>query len=158
MPLIYNRSVWNYIRIVLVFAVGLLSSNVSFGSNADFAVREIPLLNKFPSRCVIAIYEDSQGEMWYGTEEGLCRDNGYNIKVYRPSDSGVSGITESRVNCVCERSPEVIWFGTPQGVFSVSKITRKVSEVDPEHLSGKEIMSFTEAPTEKCGLPQPQLF
>jgi len=78
--------------------------------------------------------------MWFGTEEGLCRDNGYNIKVYRPSDSGIAGVAGARVSSICEHTADEIWFGTQKGVYSVSKRTRKVSIVDPEVLGNMEII------------------
>lgn len=113
--------------------------------SADYVVREVPLLNKLPSRCVISVFQDSYGEMWFGTEEGLCRDNGYSIRVFRPQDSNVGGLTDARVNCICEHNEDEIWFGTPRGLFSLSRKTRRVSAVDGNRLGKYEINSMLAA-------------
>lgn len=104
-----------------------------------FAVREIPLLNKLPSQKVITVFQDSDGEIWIGTEDGLCRNNGYNIKVYRPSDCETDPSPDSRINAVCEHSPGEIWFGTPSGLYSVSKSSRRVRSVDSKNLKDRNI-------------------
>ena len=36
---------------------------------------------------------DSEGYMWYGTVNGLCRDDGYHVKVFR-SDIETPGLLE----------------------------------------------------------------
>ena len=36
-------------------------------------VRTIPLLDKLPVKAIHRIFQDSDGYMWYGTFNGLCR-------------------------------------------------------------------------------------
>jgi signal transduction histidine kinase/ligand-binding sensor domain-containing protein/DNA-binding response OmpR family regulator len=36
--------------------------------------------------CVMSIYQDDFGRMWFGTEEGLCVYNGNQVISYKPSD------------------------------------------------------------------------
>ena len=49
----------------------------------DIVVREIPSLDKLPVNAIHRIFQDSDGYMWYGTFNGLCRNDGYNIRVFR---------------------------------------------------------------------------
>ena len=46
-------------------------------------VRPIPLLDKLPVKAIHRIFQDSDGYMWYGTFNGLCRYDGYDINVFR---------------------------------------------------------------------------
>lgn len=39
----------------------------------DIVVREIPSLDKLPVNAIHRIFQDSDGYMWYGTFNGLCR-------------------------------------------------------------------------------------
>lgn len=59
----------------------VLHSWFSFGPK--IAVRPIPLLDKLPVKAIHRIFQDSDGYMWYGTFNGLCRYDGYNIDVFR---------------------------------------------------------------------------
>ena len=47
----------------------------------DIVVREIPSLDKLPVNAIHRIFQDSDGYMWYGTFNGLCRNDGYNICI-----------------------------------------------------------------------------
>lgn len=46
-------------------------------------VKDIPHIDKLPINVINTIFQDSEGYMWYGTEDGLCRDDGYNIHTFR---------------------------------------------------------------------------
>ena len=41
----------------------------------DIVVREIPSLDKLPVNAIHRIFQDSDGYMWYGTFNGLCRND-----------------------------------------------------------------------------------
>lgn len=52
---------------------------------------------------------------------GLCRDDGYTVKVFR-SDFKNPGVLENNsVTCITEDSEGKIWFGTKRGVYILSK-------------------------------------
>jgi len=74
------------------------------------------------------IHQDTEGYMWYGTTNGgLCRDNGYQIDVFR-ADAKTPDVMESNnVTCVAEDSSQCIWFGTRVGPYRLDKRTYKIS-------------------------------
>ena len=37
----------------------------------DVIMTELPNINQLPTRDILCIFQDSEGYMWYGTEEGL---------------------------------------------------------------------------------------
>ena len=48
------------------------------------------ILDGLPSNTVRAIHKDTRGYLWIGTDEGLCRFNGRDFKVYTQKD-GLGG-------------------------------------------------------------------
>ena len=44
---------------------------------------ELPHYDQLPNRQIKKIFQDSEGLIWYCTEDGLCRDDGYNIQIFR---------------------------------------------------------------------------
>ena len=59
--------------------------------------------------------------MWYGTVDGLCRDDGYSIHVFR-SDFHTPGLMDiNSVLSMAEDNQGRIWFGTQKGVYLLDK-------------------------------------
>ena len=48
----------------------------------NIVVKNLPTQRFLPSANLHHIVKDEEGYMWYATEGGLCRDNGYQIDVF----------------------------------------------------------------------------
>lgn len=62
---------------------------------------------------VFAIMQDSKGFMWFGTQDGLNRYDGYSFKIFRPEPGNPGGLNDNDISCLCEDREGVIWIGTP---------------------------------------------
>ncbi len=89
-------------------------------------ISDMPNLSKLPVKEVTAICQDKEGYMWYGTSDGLCRDDGYNIRVLR-SDFHTPGVlARNHVNNIAVDDNGHIWFSTRKGIYILDKHTFKV--------------------------------
>ncbi|MBK7311670.1 MAG: SpoIIE family protein phosphatase [Sphingobacteriaceae bacterium] len=69
---------------------------------------------------VNCIYQDSKGFMWFGTQEGLNRYDGYKIKIYKHEPNKSNSLSYSEVNCLLELKNNTMLVGTPNGVNFLS--------------------------------------
>ena len=58
-----------------LFSLLFLISSIII-SGQSISVTEIPTLGKLPVNAIHRIYQDKDGYIWYGTVNGLCRDDG----------------------------------------------------------------------------------
>ncbi len=73
-----------------------------------------------PAKMVYSVFKDSRGFMWFGTENGLYRWDGYDYKAfhYDPNDStSISGNLISRV--LMEDDDGNIWIGTQSSGMNI---------------------------------------
>ena len=64
---------------------------------------------------VNSIAQDERGFMWFGTEDGLNRYDGYKFVVYRPEPDHPASISDRWITVLLEDSKGNLWIGTRQG-------------------------------------------
>ncbi len=64
---------------------------------------------------VTCILQDSQGFMWFGTEDGLNRYDGYSFTIYRHSPIEANGLINNNISCLIQDKNGIIWIGTKGG-------------------------------------------
>lgn len=136
---IYIRSKYTLFSILISLAVTALYA--PYVSAYRLTARELPTQRLLPVSPIHRLIQDSDGFMWYATEGGgLCRDDGYNIVVFRspfPQFSstfqviGVDSMVNNHITCLAEgKIKKHIWFGTNQGLYHIDKSDYKIHTSD----------------------------
>ena len=74
-------------------------------------------LNEGLSQSVInTIFQDSQGFLWFGTQNGLNRFDGYSFKKYLNNPSDPSSIVDNWIYDITEDNHGNLWIGTKKGL------------------------------------------
>jgi ligand-binding sensor domain-containing protein len=76
---------------------------------------------KLPSKNVQAIFQDSEGRLWFGTDRGVARFDGKEFKSSSVSGSPYEGLSGEDVRSIAEDPNGVMWIATPTGVRRVGK-------------------------------------
>lgn len=61
---------------------------------------------------VSSILQDKMGLMWFGTNDGLNRYDGYKFTVYYHDPSDSTSLADNQINCLFEDSKQRLWIGT----------------------------------------------
>lgn len=91
------------------------------------------------SQAVInCITQDSKGFMWFGTQDGLNRYDGYHITEYRHNPDDSSTISSNFIWCIYEDRQGVMWIGTNGGGLNsydprTGKFTSYLSKARDNH-------------------------
>lgn len=75
---------------------------------------------------VTSILQDSKGFMWFGTQSGLNKYDGYNFKVYSNLSSDLESLPHNFIRDLAEDASGNIWISTFGGGLSVLDGERKV--------------------------------
>ncbi|MBN2710195.1 MAG: response regulator [Calditrichaceae bacterium] len=74
---------------------------------------------------VIEIFQDQTGFLWFGTEDGLNKYDGYNFTVYRFQEGNESSISNNFISIIFEDKRGNLWIGTRNGLNRYNKETDK---------------------------------
>ncbi len=95
----------------------------------NFLVKELPTYSQLPVSNLHHIVQDMEGYMWYGTDAGLCRDNGYQIDVFRNDLSNHNFWKSNRIVDLAVGKNDYIWVITTSGLYYLDKSDYKMHEV-----------------------------
>ena len=108
----FQNTVW------LIFLACFLSGQ------SDFSFKNISVKDGLAESTVKVIYEDHEGFIYFGTENGLDIYNGYEFKNYIMNSFDDASILGNKVTCIYEDSNNMIWVGTELGVSRFDPVNR----------------------------------
>ena len=88
----------------------LLFAAVSYSQELKFS--RITNEDGLSQSTVHAIIEDEEGFMWFGTQDGLNRYNGYEIKVFRNNPLDSTTLSENNIQSLFLDKDGDLWVGT----------------------------------------------
>lgn len=94
-----------------------------------------------PSNTIRCITQDSRGFMWFGTDNGLCRFDGYTFKVFQTSAEDSTGLGSNYIYSLLEDSQRNFWIGTDEGLFLYDPEEESFSFFGNRTTDGTEIRS-----------------
>ncbi len=69
---------------------------------------------------VRAILQDQTGFLWFGTDDGLDRYDGYTFNIYKRLPHDSNSLSHNMIWCLWEDREGVIWIGTEMGLNSLN--------------------------------------
>ncbi|MBI3189471.1 MAG: hypothetical protein HYZ33_02365, partial [Ignavibacteriales bacterium] len=97
-------------KIYWLFFLLMLYGSLSAQEHIRF--ERITVNEGLPQNTVRSIIQDHEGYMWFATQQGLARYDGYGFKLYQHEPFEVHSIASSQLNCVFEDANGTLWIGT----------------------------------------------
>jgi ligand-binding sensor domain-containing protein/serine phosphatase RsbU (regulator of sigma subunit) len=101
--------------------------------------RHITSEDGLSTNSVGAIIRDDRGFMWFGTQDGLNKYDGFQFKVFKNDPTDKSSLLSSDVTSLLQIRPDLILVGTTAGVHFFDPVTEKFIRpaADQQRLSVK---------------------
>lgn len=110
----------------------------------DIISSQWPTEEQLPVKEIPRIFQDSDGYIWYGTNGGgLCRDDGYTVRVFRSDFKTPELIKNNTVTCITEDAEKRIWFGTKRGMYILDKKNYQITPLEDEEIKTWHINAVT---------------
>ena len=90
----------------------------------------LDIKNGLSQNSVSHIYQDSKGFIWFCTDEGLNRYDGYNFLKFDKQIDNKNSLISNFTSCIAESSPGVFWIGTEKGLSIYFFATKKYLNVE----------------------------
>jgi ligand-binding sensor domain-containing protein/signal transduction histidine kinase len=96
---------------------------------------------------VNAVVQDGQGFMWFGTQDGLNRYDGYNITIRKHNALDSNSISDNTIWSLCRDKTGDLWIGTMRGGLNRYRVERdnfvcyRNDPANPHSLSDNNVTS-----------------
>jgi len=101
---------------IIIFFVLIVLSNISLSQNINF--KHLTIQDGISQSTINCMFQDSHGFMWFCTQDGLNRYDGYKFKIYRPDADNDYSINATDIISITEDTlnyPANLWIGTHGG-------------------------------------------
>ena len=91
-----------------------------------------------PHRSVFALHQDSDGFLWIGTQDGLARYDGYEMRTLRHDPGNPQSLSNSSVRTILEDRRGRLWIGTENGLNILDRRQFTITRIPtPDHPEGR---------------------
>ena len=94
------------------FFLFFLLPSIAFAQKQQFKFNHIETDAGLSESNVLCILQDSYGFMWFGTEDGLNKYDGYKITVYKNDPKDKNSLSNNQINDIIEDANGDLWIAT----------------------------------------------
>ncbi len=106
-------------RFLFVFSLLFLFSYGGFGQEASIPFTHLSSADGLSQNSINCLVKDRYGYMWFGTQDGLNRYDGYRFIVYRHKLKDAASLPSNNITALFEDRSGNLWIGTDPGGLSV---------------------------------------
>ena len=114
-----------------LFAIIMMLGMLSGSAKEHYTIQHYSIKDGMSQNTVMAILQDKQGFMWFGTWDGLNRFDGYVFETFKAMHDGVEAQVNNRVDLIYEDDSEQLWWATYDGHFYRLDAMRQVTTEQP---------------------------
>ncbi len=99
-------------RTLFLLALLLFASCLPAAAQQDIFFQHLTVKEGLSQGSVMCMLQDSKGFMWFGTQDGLNRYDGYEFRVYKHDPADPASINDNFILFIAEDKAGALWFGT----------------------------------------------
>jgi signal transduction histidine kinase/ligand-binding sensor domain-containing protein/CheY-like chemotaxis protein len=122
---------------------------LGFAQNLDLKFKHLTVEDGLSQSTIKTIIKDSQGFMWFGSENGLNKYDSYEFTAYQYNYLDSFSISSNSILCLLEDSKKNLWVGTSSGLNLYNRETDNFKRFlfnknDSNSISSNRIVSLYE--------------
>jgi len=95
----------------------------------DYLVKFLDISQGLSNNSVTSIYQDKTGYIWFGSNDGLNRYDGYEFKTFRNKINDTNTISANFVFCIDGDKKGNVWVGTANGGSVIDPQTGNITQL-----------------------------
>lgn len=97
----------------------LMAGGIGHCQVNDYPFSQLDIRDGLSDNHINDIFKDSRGYLWFGTNSGLNRYDGYSFKVFRHDDADSSSLTDGHVQRIFQGPEDKLYIATATGGLNI---------------------------------------
>jgi signal transduction histidine kinase/ligand-binding sensor domain-containing protein/DNA-binding response OmpR family regulator len=93
-----------------------LQGYTNFQQPANYRFQYLLIEDGLPQNTINAIARDQAGFMWFGTNNGICRYDGYAFNLFKSEENQSNSLPDNMISCVEPGLNNRLWIGSLNGL------------------------------------------
>jgi len=115
---------------ILLFFISAFNLLSGYSQNNSIVFSHFDINNGISDNWIKCIFKDPKGFIWFGTNSGLNRFDGYNFEIFQHELSDSTSIADNDINVITADKDGNLWIGTGGGVSVLNCETFKFKKVN----------------------------
>jgi signal transduction histidine kinase/ligand-binding sensor domain-containing protein/FixJ family two-component response regulator len=135
--------IWSFMLALSMYAT-------AFAQRGNIRFDRISIEHGLSHSGITCIIKDCKGFMWFGTDDGLNKYDGYEFTHYLHSPEDPGTVSSSSIRAICEDTDGTLWIGTHGGGLNEFDSARETftrylhDENNPQSLSSNNVTAIYE--------------
>ncbi len=125
--------------LVILWGCALSWAQQPRSSQANYYFRTLQVEDGLSQSSVYAIFQDRQGYMWFGTQDGLNRYDGQTFKVFKKNSRDSCSLGSNTVTAIAQDPAGILWIGTGDGAYLYNPRTEQFRRYDGGTADGADV-------------------
>jgi signal transduction histidine kinase/ligand-binding sensor domain-containing protein len=105
---------------------------VSVIASGQFRFSHLGISQGLSQNSVHCIFQDSEGYIWLGTQDGLNRYDAYSFRTFKHNKNDTTSISDNFITGITEDNLHNLWIGTRNGANRFDRKTEKFDRIFPD--------------------------
>lgn len=140
------------LKIITKYLAFIISISSVFSQPINLQFDHLTVDDGLSQIAALSIYQDKHGFIWFGTQDGLNRYDGYEFKVFTHESGNKNSLSNNYIWAIHEDNDGIMWIGSFGGGLTrfdpaaETFIHFKYNEKDKNTLSSNDIFGISEYP------------
>ncbi len=112
-------------KYIYSFLIWLSVCTIIYPQSGYTRFERLSVDNGLSQNSVTCILQDNKGLMWFGTNDGLNKYDGYSFTIYRKEYDNSNSIGSNNITDVIEDNTDRLWIGTQAGLYIFDRKNNK---------------------------------
>jgi signal transduction histidine kinase/streptogramin lyase len=128
---------------VSIILFSLKSALPVFAQSSAIRFESISTEQGLSQSAIHAVLQDQQGFLWFGTEEGLDKYDGYEFTVYKHDPDDANSLSDNTIYSLYQDRDGGLWIGTSMGIDRLDPKTNTFVHYDSDRTGPPGISGLT---------------
>ena len=97
---------------VIIFVISITTASLFAQNTDEYNFEKLSIKDGLSHSNVYTIIQDQSGYLWFGTQDGLNKYDGYEFNIYRHEIDNPNSLTTGNFGKMIQDSLGIFWFGT----------------------------------------------